>query len=165
MRLRPETAEDEGFLCRLYASTRAGEMAAVPWPEGAKQAFLADQFRLQRAHYRTHYEGAEFLIIEIGAEPAGRLYLHRTPGEVRVMDIALTPEWRGRGIGGSLLRSILEEAGRAGAAVTCHVEFNNPARRLYERLGFRLVEERGIYLFLAWRPDVTGGGGAEARRP
>ncbi len=128
-------------------------MAPVPWPEEAKRAFLTDQFRLQRTHYRTHYEGAQFLVIEAKERPVGRLYLHATPDEVRVMDIALVPEHRGRGTGGALLREILAQAREDGKRVTCHVEFNNPAQRLYNRLGFRTAEERGVYLFLEWRPE------------
>ena len=52
------------------------------------------------------------------------------------MDIALLPEYRGRGIGTALLEELLVEADATGRRVTIHVERFNPARRLYERLGF-----------------------------
>ncbi len=80
--------------------------------------------------------------------PAGRLYVARWPGEIRVMDIALLPEFRGRGIGSRLLRAIIEEAESSRCAVSIHVERMNPALSLYERLGFRLREDKGVYLLL-----------------
>lgn len=149
--LRREEESDRAFVDDLYASTRAEEFAQVPWPAEAVDGFLRQQSELQRAHYQQHYAGALFLIVEAADGPIGRLYLHETPGEVRVMDIALLPPSRGHGIGTALIASVLDYAQRAGARVTLHVEPNNPAQRLYARHGFRLVERRGVYDFLEWR--------------
>jgi ribosomal protein S18 acetylase RimI-like enzyme len=140
-------------MARLYASTRTGELAPVPWPKETKQAFLHSQFELQHAHYRKHYRHAEFLVIERAGQPIGRLYLHPDAHEIRIMDIALLPEQRGQGIGTQLLNALLAHAQAQGAPVTLHVEPLNPAQRLYRRLGFRLLEDRGVYHFLGWRPD------------
>ncbi|MBL8233277.1 MAG: GNAT family N-acetyltransferase [Bryobacterales bacterium] len=153
--LRPRTPEDHEFLRTLYASTRTEELAHVPWPAETKQAFLAEQFRLQTLHYDQHYPNAQFLVIESAADgvPVGRLYLCPFGAEeMRLMDIALLPEWRSHGIGGALLRDLLESARKEGRKVTCHVEFNNPALRLYQRLGFQPVERRGAYLFMQCIP-------------
>ncbi|WP_036218082.1 GNAT family N-acetyltransferase [Calidithermus chliarophilus] len=151
VRLRPETPEDLPFLRRLYASTREEELAPVPWTLEQKQAFLESQFELQHRHYREHYAGARFDVVELEGQPVGRIYVHRTPQEVRLMDIALLPEHRGKGIGGMLMGNLLEQARRAGQSVTLHVEENNPARLWYERLGFERLEERGVYWFMRWR--------------
>jgi ribosomal protein S18 acetylase RimI-like enzyme len=75
----------------------------------------------------------------------------RAPGEIRVVDLALLPPWRGRGIGGRLLRELLAEAAAAGLPVRVHVERTNPALRLYARLGFAPAAELGPYLRLEWR--------------
>jgi ribosomal protein S18 acetylase RimI-like enzyme len=90
-------------------------------------------------------------VVVVDGRPAGRLYVARWPEELRVIDIALLPEYRRRGIGTALLRALLEEAGASGRPVRIHVERFNPALAVYEKLGFRLLEDRGVYLFLEWR--------------
>src|SRR6185437_16635571 len=102
----------------------------------------------QDAYYREHYASAAFDVIEVDGEPAGRLYVARWDHDIRIIDIALLPEYRGRGIGTALLRELLAEAAADGKRLSIHVELNNPARRLYERLGFVQVEERGVYLLM-----------------
>ena len=149
--LRPETHEDDDFLRALYASTRAHEMALTNWT-GAEQAlFLNSQFDLQRKHYRAHYPGATFDVILLDAVPVGRIYVYRTQNEIRLMDVALMPDARGRGIGTQLVQRLLAEAGARDAAVTLNVEPFNAARRLYERFGFRVLEEDPTNLFMEWR--------------
>lgn len=145
-RLRPEQSGDEDFLRRIYESTREAEMATAPWTPEQKQQFLAMQFGLQRAHFRRHYPTASFDIILEDDRAAGRLYVNRAKDEIRVLDIALLPEHRGKGIGTGLLRALLVEGEKAGLPVRLHVERNNRALQLYERLGFRMVADRGVYL-------------------
>jgi ribosomal protein S18 acetylase RimI-like enzyme len=139
----------------VYASTRAEELAVVPWDDAQKEAFLRSQFEAQDAWYREHYADASFDVILVDGEPAGRLYVHRGDRETRIVDIALLPEHRGIGIGTTLLRDLLAEADAAGKRVTIHVERFNPALRLYERLGFSIAEDRGVYLFLERSPALT----------
>jgi ribosomal protein S18 acetylase RimI-like enzyme len=127
---------------------RAAELAHVPWDEASKRAFVAQQFAAQDAHYREHYPGATLDVIEVDGAPAGRLYVHRGERDVRIMEIALAPEYRGRGIGTALLRALIAEAGAR--MLSIHVEVNNPARRLYDRIGFRPAAEHGVYLLLTY---------------
>jgi GNAT superfamily N-acetyltransferase len=150
--LVPVEAGDEEFLCRVYASTRAEELAAVPWDEAHKDAFLRAQFAAQHRWYAEHYTGASHDIVLVGGEPAGRLYVHRGEAEIRIMDIALLPAHRGNGIGTALLLDLLSEADAAGKRLTVHVERVNPALRLYERIGFTVAEDKGVYLFLERLP-------------
>lgn len=146
-----ETDGDRPFLARLYASTRLEELEPVPWSQEEKMEFLRTQFEAQDCHYREHYADTQRLLVRIGGKLAGRLYLQRREDEHRIIDIALLPEFRGRGVGGELLEQVLAEARKAGKAVRIHVEKNNPARRLYQRLGFQPVEDRGVYDLLEWR--------------
>jgi ribosomal protein S18 acetylase RimI-like enzyme len=147
--LRRSTVADRALLEAVYGSTRDAELALVPWGAAAKRAFIAQQFAAQDEHYRTHYPGATLDVIEVDGEPAGRLYVHRGQTDIRIMDIALLPQFRGRGIGTRLVRELLEEARASGRSVSIHVERGNPARRLYERLGFHAVREHGIYVLMA----------------
>ena len=150
--LRAAEPDDEEFLRRVYASTREDELRAVPWDDAQKAAFLRMQFDAQAASYREHYADGAFHVVVLDGEPAGRLYVHRGDGELRIVDISLLPEYRGNGIGTSLLRDLLAEADEAGKRVTIHVERLNPALRLYERLGFSVAEDKGVYLFLERPP-------------
>lgn len=152
---RPIAPADEPFLAGLYASSRQAEMAQVDWPEEQKARFLLDQYQKQHAHYVEHYPGADLLVIELGTLPIGRVYVYRTPSEIRLMDIALMPRARGCGIGTALVRELIDEARATGARITLHVEPDNPARKLYTRLGFSLLENRGVYDFMGWDPAVS----------
>lgn len=154
--LRPRRDADRDFLCLLYASTRTDELAAAPWNDSEKRAFLEWQFEAQTTHYDAVYADATFLIVERAGEPIGRLYLQRRADEIRVVDIALLPEHRGHGLGRRLMEDVLAEAAADGLAVRIHVEANNPAMRLYERLGFRQVDTNGVYHLMEWLPVDAG---------
>ena len=142
------TDEDLPFSASLYASTRAGELAQAGLPPEHLGAFLAQQHDAQHRHYRGHYPGAEWLIIEQEDEAIGRLYLVEWESEFRVIDISLLPDARGKGVGGALIGDLIEAAHAVAKKVSIHVERNNPAIRLYERLGFELAEDRGVYLLM-----------------
>src|ERR1700746_2508336 len=88
-RLRAATPEDEQFLRAVYASTRAEELARVPWSDEQKRAFTDMQFAAQEADYRRHYPNAQYLVIEVLGVPAGRLSVDRCETEIRIIDIAL----------------------------------------------------------------------------
>jgi len=153
LRLRPITPEDDSFLAGLYASTRAEELAVTGWSDEDKGVFCRRQFDAQTAHYRENYPGASLQVIERAGEPLGRLYVARWEREIRIMDIALLPGHRGAGIGSQFLRELQKEARSAGKSLTIHVERFNPALRLYERLGFQMVEDKGVYLLMKWESD------------
>jgi ribosomal protein S18 acetylase RimI-like enzyme len=152
VRLRPVEEADRAFLVGLYASTREEELAQVGWDEPLKRAFVEQQFSAQDAHYRANYPGASLDVIEVEGAPAGRLYVHRGPSDIRIMDIALAPPFRGRGIGTALLQELMEEADASRRKLSIHVEMNNPARSLYDRLGFRPAGEHGVYVLMERPP-------------
>jgi ribosomal protein S18 acetylase RimI-like enzyme len=152
LRLRPVADADRAFLVELYASTREEELAHVPWDDAARRAFLEHQFAAQDAHYRGNYPGASLDVIEVDGVAAGRLYVYRGESDIRIMDIALAPAFRGRGIGTSLLRRLMEEADSSGRKLSIHVEMNNPARLLYDRLGFLPAGEHGVYVLMERPP-------------
>ena len=153
--LRPSTSADRDLLHRIYASTREDEIALTDWTEDQIDAFLTQQFTAQDTHYRAHYPGAVFNLILLDDDPVGRLSIHRRPAEIRIMDIALLPPHRNRGIATALLRDLQTEATAAAKPLTIHVEQFNPALRLYTRLGFRPIAEHGVYLLLEWRPTTA----------
>jgi ribosomal protein S18 acetylase RimI-like enzyme len=153
VRLRPVEDADRAFLVELYGSTREEELAQVDWDPDTRRAFIEQQFSAQDLHYRGNYPGATLDVIEVDGSPAGRLYVHRGPSDIRIMDIALAPSYRGRGIGTELLRALMEEADSSGRKLSIHVEMNNPARSLYDRLGFRPAGEHGVYVLMERPPS------------
>jgi ribosomal protein S18 acetylase RimI-like enzyme len=128
----------------------------VPWSEDQKAAFLRRQFDNQHQYYQQYYPGCEFLIIEkpngSASEPIGRLYIDRWADQIRLVDIAILPAHRGAGHGGALLRSIMAEGAASALPVTIHVESNNRALALYQRLGFHHVDSNGVYFLMRWTP-------------
>ncbi len=158
--LRLSDEADREVLLAVYAGTREDELAYTDWSADQKLAFVTAQFEAQDQHYRLHYPGAQFLVVEAQGRPVGRLYLHYRPTEIRLMDISLLPAARGSGIGGQLLVRVLEEGRRTGRRVTIHVEKMNRARRLYERLGFTVISDVGVYDLLEWRSDPRPGSGS-----
>ena len=128
-------------------------MRLVDWTAEQKSAFLDMQFRAQSRAYQENYPDGTFDIIELNGERIGRLYVDRRDKEIEIVDIALLPLFRARGIGRMLLAEILAEASETQRTVLIYVENFNPARRLYDRLGFQHVDTNGVYHVMEWRAD------------
>jgi ribosomal protein S18 acetylase RimI-like enzyme len=158
------TDADLPFLARVYASTRAEELAATSMTDAQKAAFLEQQFRAQHAHYQKHYPQADWLVTMRGGEDAGRLYIEHWPSQHRIIDIAFLPEHRGQGSGEALLRDLMDEAASAAKDVSIHVEKYNPAMRLYRRLGFVTEEDKGVYDLMRWTPESVAAAQPGPRR-
>ena len=151
--LRPALPEDEAFLLEIYAATRADEMAMSGLDEAQQQAFLKMQFDAQQQHYRSHYPQGEHSIILLGEKPAGRLYVARSREEIRILDIALLAEHRNAGIGTLIIKDLTGEAAKTRRPVRIYVETFNRALRLFERLGFSEVEQKGFHYLMQWQPS------------
>jgi len=148
---RPAAAEDEEFLFALYCSTRAPELEALPGGAEERATLLRLQFRAQRLHYQAQFPNAQHLIVLDEGQPAGRLLTDRTDEEIRIIDIALMPGARNRGIGSQIICEVLAEAALSGRPVRLRVWKHNPAARLYRRLGFQVTGDDGVHLQMEWR--------------
>ena len=144
--LRPQRASDEDFLKALFASTREHLLAALPPDAQLRATFIDLQFKAQCQAYHRDCAGAVPEIIEIDGTAVGRWIVDRSGETVRLVDLSLMPPHRGRGIGGALLRGLLAEAAASGRRVSLSVAVDNPAQRLYARLGFQTVARDGLYL-------------------
>jgi GNAT superfamily N-acetyltransferase len=154
--LRDVTPQDEDFLRAVYACTRAQELAMVPWTEEQRQAFLRSQFDAQDQYYRQQYPATSFQLILEAGQPVGRLYVLREEGSIRILDITVLPEHRNRGIGGYLIRGLIEEADRNSQAVSVWVEQVNPSLQIFQRYGFSVIADDG-YNYNLERPARTAG--------
>lgn len=152
--LRDTSPEDEEFLLQVYHSTRADEMALVPWTDEQKAGFVRMQFNAQHAHYHQSFPAADYKIILRRGEPVGRLYVDRDPERIEILDVTVVPAHRNQGIGGGLIQELLSEAARERKAVRIHVESYNPSQSLFQRLGFSMIEENGLNHLLEYRPTI-----------
>lgn len=153
IQFRPVTNDDMNLLHQIYASTREIELQQTNWSDEQKKAFVLMQFNAQHNFYSEHYSDASLEIILHRDIPAGRLYLLRSPKELLIVDITLLPDFRSQGIGSEILGNLMREAAETGRDLLIHVERFNPALRLYSRLGFQLIEDKGVYLYMGWKKD------------
>jgi GNAT superfamily N-acetyltransferase len=154
--LRPVTKDDDQFLFSVYASTRHDELSQVDWDQKQKDLFLRWQFDLQRDEYTTRFPDAAYHVILVDQQPAGRIWVGSDDEQIRLLDIALLPQFQNRGVGTALLRRLMDQAADAGRVLR-HMVFvlNNDAERFYERLGFKRIEDFGAYKHMEWRPATT----------
>ena len=143
--LRPAGPDDEEFVFQLYASTREGEFSSLGWSRTQLEPLLRMQFAAQRQWYQTAYPGYEHHIVMAEGTPIGRMMIKRAPEAVLLVDIALMPEHRGKGTGEALLLDLLQQSSAQGLPVRLQVLKNNPAARLYERVGFVRTGEDQMY--------------------
>ncbi|HYF79322.1 MAG TPA: GNAT family N-acetyltransferase [Symbiobacteriaceae bacterium] len=149
---RPVTTNDAQLLADIYASTRADEVAAWGWDPQQQAAFLHMQGEMQRRAHAMQYLGATHEIILHDGAPAGQILVHRTPAEIRLVDIAFLPAYRGRGLGTAAIAELQREAAVANLPVTLSVLKSNPAQRLYARLGFIRTGESDTRYTMQWQP-------------
>jgi GNAT superfamily N-acetyltransferase len=153
--LRLAGPDDEPFLYELYCDTRAEEMAAWGLDQAQQKAFLGLQFKARQRHYDIAFSGAEHKIILCDALPIGRILVYRSEREIRLVDIALLTEHRSKGIGASLIEALLEEATTTRKSVTLHVDKLSRAARLYERLGFSVIDDTGGSFKMEWQSEAN----------
>lgn len=151
--LRPATPADREFLIAVYGGTRAQELAQVPWEQGQKEAFVRWQFERQEEEYRQRYPDARYSVVLVDGEPAGRIWVGVDDRQIRLLDIAIVPQFQNRGVGTYLLRQLMAEAAEAKKPLR-HMVFvlNDNAHRFYERLGFVTIEDLGGYKHMEWVP-------------
>jgi RimJ/RimL family protein N-acetyltransferase len=148
--VRPVQPDDAPFLLELYASTRAEELALVPWTTEQRRIFVSAQFAAQQDHYQKQYPEATHEIILANEQPIGQLHVARLKDEIRIIDFTVTRDRRNTGVGSFQLRRLLNEAEMAGKVVRIYVEDFNPSLRLFERMGFKPIANEGMNLLMEW---------------
>jgi len=149
--LRPAALADETFLETVYAETRRGELAGLNWSREQENAFFKMQFRLQSQSYKMQFPDADCSVVKLNKISIGSLIVERA-GEIRLVNIALLPEFRSRGIGTFLLKQLQTEAQATDKPLTLHVlKTNDRAVSLYRRCGFAVTGSDEFYLAMQWQ--------------
>lgn len=151
--LRPvEVPADDDFLQRLYFETR-DDLSSLALPREQIESLLEMQYAAQKQQYEADFPNAGHYIIEVDGRSAGRYMIACTSDYILLVDIAVLTELRGQGIGSFVLQCGLDEARREGKAYRLHVRRDNPARGLYERLGFSVAAESPSHYAMEWSPS------------
>ncbi|HLH90091.1 MAG TPA: GNAT family N-acetyltransferase [Xanthobacteraceae bacterium] len=153
--LRPERDDDEAFRLELFCASRQPEFARLLAPD-MLATIMRQQFHAQAVSYRGRFPRARGDIVELAGKPIGRIMVDRGDKVLHIVDQAITPALRNRGIGTAIMRALMAEAQQTRRAVRLGVAAaNEQALRLYRRLGFGPIETTEHYLWLEWRPDAA----------
>lgn len=145
--------KDQSFLKQVYLSTREEELQLVDWPESQKDQFIIQQFEAQHDYYQQVYPDATFDIINCDNISSGRLYIWESEKQIRIVDIALLPQFRNKGIGNLILNQLIEKSEASSKILSIHVECYNRALSLYKRLGFEQKDHTGVYFYMERQPQ------------
>ena len=152
MVLRSETPDDDVFLSNLYATTR-DDIHSLLWSDEQKAGLCHSQFLAQRKYYREFFEDATFDVILLAGHPIGRLYVRTSKDEIRVVDISLMPEMRGKGIGTTLMQRVLIDGECTRLPVRLRVRHDTPARQWYEQMGFSCIADEEFHWHMERLPS------------
>ena len=142
---RPVVDDDRELLFELFCSALAPDNALLMLPPAERETLLRMQFDARERQYRATYTLADFDLLLLDDMPVGNLYVDRGDNEYVLIDITLLPEFRRRGIGAAVVGSLLDDAGTLFLPVRAHVQKHNPAWGLWQRLGFELIGDEGVY--------------------
>jgi ribosomal protein S18 acetylase RimI-like enzyme len=150
--LRPEREEDQAFRYRLFCQSRPPEWDMVQIDPQAREHLMRHQFEAQTKGYRIQFPKARFDIIELDGEPIGRIVVDRPPDMIHLVDQAIVPARRNKGLGTTIMRTLMDEVrGRALPLRLMVGSSNDPSLRLYLRLGFVPIATTPMYIELEWR--------------
>ena len=144
---------DREFLLQVYAAGREVELSLVPWDESMKRAFVEHQFDAQDAFYQAEMPGSTQDVILSAGEPVGRLYSYRAADEIAILDLAILPQFRRKGIASTVIRNLQSEAGKSRKGIRIYIESFNPSASLLTKLGFRLASDDGVNHRYQWQPE------------
>ncbi|MCX6950883.1 MAG: GNAT family N-acetyltransferase [Verrucomicrobia bacterium] len=153
--LRPVGPADGAFLFRLYATTRAEELAAWGWPPAQQEMFLQTQFIARSRGHAAAYPAARGSIILQNEIAVGTCLVSEAGDHVHLVNLALLPEHRGAGLGRSLIESLQSLAAETGRPLRLTVANGNRALRLYARLGFIVTSQDEVNMRMEWRAART----------
>ena len=148
--LRPVTPLDEEFLFRVYASTRR-DVELFGWGPAETNAFIRSQFEMRSRSYAMQSPNARSFLILSDGRHAGSAIIDRSGTSISLTDIAVLPEFRGKGIATQVINGLIAEARDSGVPVVLSVDRTNaPAFGLYTKLGFEVVGEDAFSYAMRW---------------
>lgn len=159
LKFRPARDDDEPFLKVLRTIVDAERLGLMYWsPEDIDLARKV--VKLQFAGHKAHYNQVKAdwdtkdCIIEIDGQPVGRFILTQDSKVVCLCDLAVTPAYRGQGVGGAAIDMIRAECTQSKRVLRLHAEILGPGVHFYLHLGFRIVEQTPTHYRMEWAPPT-----------
>lgn len=149
--LRPVRADEGNFWREVFYDSRREHFLTLGLNENDLNNLLEFQFQAQELDYKKNYPRASNDVVLFGDAPVGRVILSTEHNDLHLIDIAVLTEFRGRGFGTQILEWLFEESRRINLPIRFYVEKINPAFRLYERLGFKVVADINSHFQMEWR--------------
>jgi ribosomal protein S18 acetylase RimI-like enzyme len=157
LHLRPERDEDAPFRFKLFCESRPAEFALLQLDPAVFEQLMRFQFHAQTVTYRANFPDARFDIIERDRAPIGHIVVNRPGTMLHIVDQAIVPELRNRGLGTAIMKALMDEATRNGLPVRLKVaSTNDPSMRLYRRLGFVPIRTEPLSIEMEWRAPAPG---------
>jgi ribosomal protein S18 acetylase RimI-like enzyme len=152
--IRPAAQSDFDLLFQLVCITMKDYVAATSgWDEVKEKEIFTRYF-----DFSTY----QISVIVLDGSDIGYLKIDRMESEIFLANLHVHPDYQNRGIGSSILKSLLAEAARQGVSVSLKVlKVDYAARRLYERFGFSIEEEAEDYYLMRALPDNSFNPGAQ----
>jgi ribosomal protein S18 acetylase RimI-like enzyme len=142
--LRPAHVEDFDFCARLYFSAMEQTIRQLNLDMAAHAAGL-----------RERWDAMQVQIIRSDGADIGWVQSTTQDDALFLEQIFVDAAFRSRGIGSAVISGLIDQAARAGQPVALGVVKTNPARRLYERLGFRITHEDDRKFYMRRDPGRT----------
>lgn len=140
------TSDDADFLYQLHRATMQAYVMQTwgQWDEA-----------WQAQYFQQHFDPSACQIVVLHEQAIGALSVVRRDTDIFLASIELLSAYQGQGIGTHLIKALLDEAQQKDVPVTLQVLKVNPARRLYERLGFSIGGETTTHYQMRATPSVT----------
>ncbi|MBB1300738.1 GNAT family N-acetyltransferase [Pseudoalteromonas sp. SR41-8] len=154
LNIRPSNANDKPFLEKLHSLMRQ-DLQLIDGEKDFVESIVEMQFKAQTQGYGDKFPNAMYFIIEKHHEAIGKATIDFGPNEIRIVDIGFLPSARGHGFGSAIIQSFQSAALQSGAPLTLTVEQHNfAAKRLYQKLGFKIESIKAPYELLIWYPPA-----------
>ena len=150
--LQSSGEEYNDFIYQLFRTLKVEELNALDWPRQFFDLILPMQFKAHESHYRNNFPDAGDFIILKDSIPVGRIIIDKSGSFIHLIEICVLPEFRGQGIGTTVITKLLKEGEILGKSVRLQVAHNNRAIKLYEQLGFSDINCTKTHHQMEWKP-------------
>jgi ribosomal protein S18 acetylase RimI-like enzyme len=150
LQLLPSCLEDDCFLFEVYMSTRVEEFTSLGWDEDQLASFLRMQYEMQKRSYHNQYPNSNYELVVWEGVRVGRIMFEETEQAWMLVDIALLPIYRNKGIGTQLIVRLQQNAALTNKPIRLFVLAGNPVQELYKRLGFHVTGQQSPYIAMEW---------------
>ncbi|WP_127534133.1 GNAT family N-acetyltransferase [Paenibacillus kobensis] len=145
------TQPEDPFMLAVYEAVRREEMAQWGWDETAAVSFIAMQYDMQQRSYAMHYPESKLFTVLIQGATVGKLHVADDLEAVTLVDVALLPQYQGQGLGTALVRGLQRYVQEARKPLRLTANAGSRASRLYEKLGFRILEANEVVSRMEWQ--------------